>query len=142
MQSRPSNGAKELVEIDLSKLEVHFPSANPIPALENVLTGLQSKKLFTADMSSLGKEQSAEKIMKHLVSTMASRDSKEELMKLFEVTSGLGITFRNLPEVSIMMTISYTLVITLFLYHYCNRNSMHCIGPLKGRQQQVYNLQL
>ena len=81
-------------------MEVHFSTADPFPVLENVLTELQSKGLFIADVSSLGKERNAEEQMKRLVFTVVSRDSKEALAELFEITSGLGITFSNLPEVS------------------------------------------
>ena len=100
MQSRPSTGTREL---DLSRVQVHFSSADPFAVLGNVLTELQRKGLLPAGVISPGKQHRAEEQMKHLVSTMASHDSKDALVKLFEVTSGLAIAFSNLPEVSIII---------------------------------------
>lgn len=80
---------------------MHFSSGEPsIDQLENVVAELQTKELFTSDVSSLGKQQCAEDQMKHLVA-IVSHGPQELLADLFEITSRLGIRFTNLPEVNL-----------------------------------------
>lgn len=88
-----------------STVQTQFPNGNQsshASVFDSVLAELQGKITFTADeLSGVDREASAEGKLIQLLKVLDFRDCTSMLEQLFDATCRRGITFSNLPLVSV-----------------------------------------